>query len=176
LKTPVRLATILVIAGAAFFSYQWWVSGERAVKNRLAEVAETLSVPAGDSEVARLARLARLRGYLADDIQVRTGEVSETLPRDALLALASRWTPLPGAMPAARAGGTPGLQVELVDIHVTLMQQGAGAQVYLTAKFSGHNARTGEPTVDAREGTVTMAKRHDQWLVSGVETNETLAK
>jgi hypothetical protein len=180
LKTPGWLATILVLAGGAFFSYQWWISGERAVKNRLAEVARTLSVPAGDTDVARLARLARLRGYLADDIRIRTGNVSETIPRDALLAFASRWTPLPGPMPGGASGGAPGIppgiNVELVDVHVTLTDQGTGAQVYLTAKFSGYDVRTGESTLDAREGTVTMSNQRGEWLISGVETTETLQR
>ena len=43
-----------------YFGYQWWLNPARAVKRRLGEVAATLSSPAGESQMARVARLAQL--------------------------------------------------------------------------------------------------------------------
>ena len=45
-----------------YFGYQWWFNQARAVKQRLGQVAGALSVPEGEADMARLARIARLRG------------------------------------------------------------------------------------------------------------------
>ena len=69
---------------AAYFSYQWWFNPSRALKRQMGEVAEALSVPAGESDVARIARLARLGRHLADNVRVRAGD-AEISSRDAIL-------------------------------------------------------------------------------------------
>ena len=56
-----------------YFGYQWWFNPARAVKRRLGEVAATLSMPASESQMARVARLAQLRRYLAENIHVAGG-------------------------------------------------------------------------------------------------------
>ena len=57
-----------------YFGYQWWFNPSRAVKRQMGEVAAVLSVPAErHREMARIARLAQLRRYLADDIRIRAG-------------------------------------------------------------------------------------------------------
>ena len=48
-----------------YFGYQWWFNPSRAVKRRLGEVAATLSMPANEPQMATVARLARLRSFLA---------------------------------------------------------------------------------------------------------------
>src|SRR5260221_2349050 len=57
----------VIAALAAYFTYQWWFNPARAIKQRLGQVAAALSVPAPDSDIARLERLAALRRYLADE-------------------------------------------------------------------------------------------------------------
>src|SRR5260221_14729153 len=51
----------VIAALAAYFTYQWWFNPARAIKQRLGQVAAALSVPAPDSDIARLERLAALR-------------------------------------------------------------------------------------------------------------------
>lgn len=78
----VYVAVVLAVL-AGYFGYQWWYNPTRAVKLRLGQVAEALSVPAGDTDLGRVARLAQLRRYLADDIHVRAGSAaSELASRD----------------------------------------------------------------------------------------------
>ena len=66
---------------AAYFSYQWWFNPSRALKRQMGEVAAALSVPAGESDVARIARLAQLGRHLADNVRVRAGD-AEISSRD----------------------------------------------------------------------------------------------
>jgi hypothetical protein len=161
----VSIASFVVIAAIVF-----WPSEERAVKRRLNALAETLSIPAdaqnGGGDVARVARLAQLRRYFADDVQVKSGAGDpQSISRDGVLAAIASWTPPPG-----------GLAIEFVDVHVAVDSDAAGAKVYLTAKISSRDARTGEPTMDAREARVGMAKRNGEWVVASVETTDTLER
>src|SRR3954462_142243 len=75
---------IVIAALAGYFTYQWWFNPARALKRRLGEVAAVLSVPAPDSDIARIERLAQLRNFLADDVrgEVRGGEAGRK--RDAV--------------------------------------------------------------------------------------------
>ncbi len=117
----------VLIAGAVivgYLGYQLWFNPARAVKRRLGEVAVALSIPADDTEIARITRLARLRRYLADDIHVRdevTGR--ELTSRDAVLAIVATWTPPP-----------PGVwDVSFVDVTITV-ESATEARSILTAE------------------------------------------
>jgi hypothetical protein len=164
----VRLVFVSLVSFVAIglVAYHWWPSPERAVKNRLGELAQTLSVPANDGDLGRVTRVAQLRHYFAEDVHVRASASGpEITSRDVLLGLLGGWTPPPG-----------GWTIEFVDVQVTLGQESTTAQVYLTAKMSGHDAPTGEPTFDAREANVTIAKQHGDWVVTSVEATETLQR
>lgn len=158
-----RLVALVALAVVAVAAWQWYFSGERAVRSRLGELADTLSVPAQSSDISRVARLAGLRKYFAGDVRIRLGD-QVVASRDELLAFVSRWTPPGGAV------------VDFVDVQVTLDPDASGAHVYLTAKVTGHDARTGDPTIDAREANVTMARRDGDWVVTDVESEDTLKK
>ena len=87
---------IVVAALGGYFIYQAWFNPSRAVKRRLGEIAGVLSVPDGEPQLARVARVARLRGYLAPDVRVRAGG-SEFANRDRVALLR-----LTGAAPMSR--------------------------------------------------------------------------
>ena len=156
----------VLIAVIGSFVYHWWSSPERLIRNRLGGLAATLSVPANDSDLGRVTRVAKLRHYFAEDVRVRAGTPGPAIAsRDALLGLIGSWTPPPG-----------GWTIEFVDVQVTLGQEAATAQVYLTAKASGHDPRTSEPTLDAREANLSMARQDRVWVVTSVEAGETLKR
>src|SRR4030088_1224615 len=93
-STYVSVVFVLLIA---YFSYQWWFNPHRAVKRRLGELAATLSVPANETDLGRVTRLAHLRGYLADNVHVRAVRSQPELSsRDAVMAAASGWAPRAG--------------------------------------------------------------------------------
>ena len=144
-----------------YFSYQWWFNPARAVKRRLGELAATLSKPATDSDVARVTRLARLRQYLADDIHVRAGSSGpEITSRDVVLAAVGSWTPAPG-----------GWDVQFVDVQIAV-DSDSTARAYLTVEVTIPDRETGQPTVDAREANVLLAKRNGEWVITNAESKE----
>ena len=159
-------STYVVVVFAAllgYFSYQWWFNPARAVKKRLGEVAAALSVPTTDTEIGRVARLARLRGYLAEDLQVRIGTPARDLtPRDVVLGAFSTWTPPPG-----------GWDVQFTDSQIT-MESDSAARAYLTVEMTSYNQRNGQPTLEAREAAVALAKRGGVWVITSAESKETL--
>ena len=100
-----------------YFGYQWWLNPARAVKRRLGEVAATLSMPASESQMARVARLAQLRRYLAENIHVRAGASGRELTaRDEVLAVAAGWRPSEGGW----------------DVHFADLQSGYGRLVVIS--------------------------------------------
>lgn len=158
------VAAVLVVL-AAYGAYEWWFNPVRAIKRRLGELAATLSVPANDSDMARVTRIAQLRKYFAGDVHVQIGENGpEVTSRDALLAAVSTFRPPAG-----------GWDVQFVDLTVTLQSDDA-ARAYMTVEVTSRDARTGEPTVDAREANVTVAKRDGDWVITRAESPETLKR
>jgi SnoaL-like domain len=154
-----KYVTVVFALLAAYFSYQWWFNQNRIVKRRLGELAETLSVPAQEADLERLARLARLRQYLADDIRVQGGRSGPELSsRDAVMAAAAGWKPDEGG------------SVNFVDTDVKL--DADTARAYTTAEVTTRDPRTGEKTLDSREATLALVRRDGLWLVSVVELRD----
>jgi hypothetical protein len=142
-----------------YVGYQWWFNPSRALKRQMGEVAAALSVPAGESEVARMARLAQLRRHLAEDIRVRTGD-SEISSREAILGAVAAWKP-----PAA------GIDVQFVDTQVFIDSEFA-ARAYMSVEVATPDPRGGQPAIDRQDTSVRLAKRDGQWLITNVESKE----
>jgi len=162
-----RVRTILIAvvsAAVALAAASWlWPNEERVVRHRLDDLAAALSVPAAEPDIARVTRLAQLRQFLSPAVVVRTS-TQEIASRDAVLGAASQ----------LRAGGA--VTVSFVDVQVTLHADRLTADVYLDVKITGLDTRSGEPTVDAREARLMMAKENDTWVVTSAETQETLQR
>jgi hypothetical protein len=84
---------VVYAALIGYFSYQWWFNPSRMVKHRLGEVAAALSVPDDETEAARIARLARLRGDLDDNLHLRAAPGSSRRATAALAPYAAGWKP-----------------------------------------------------------------------------------
>ena len=133
-------------------------------------IAESLTVPANEGDLARIARIAMLRKTLAPDVRVSIGASpqpgaqaqSEVVGRDGVLALVSRWNP-----PA------DGVAVDFVDMNVTVDDSGATAQVYCAAKIT---SGAEQPVVDARELRIALSKIDGLWLVTSVRPEDTLRR
>lgn len=148
----------------AYFGYQWWWNPARAVKRHLGELAATLSVPANDTDLARVARIAHLRHFFADDVRIRVGAGGlEITSREALLAAVSTLRPPAG-----------GWDVRFVDTLVK-MDSGSSGRAYMMVEVTSRDARTARPTpvsIDAREASVTLVKRNGDWLITSAELRE----
>src|SRR2546430_6490132 len=115
-------AVFVVLVG--YFAYQWWFNPARAIKRRLGEVAAALSVPAPDSDIARIQRLAALRRYLAEDVRVDVRGAQPVTSRDAVLGLLANFRPAPG-----------GVDVQFGDTQVNVGMPSSG-RAYLTVEVT----------------------------------------
>jgi hypothetical protein len=152
---------VLAVFGllAAYFVYVWWFSPARAVKRQLGGLAATLSVPANESEVARVARIAQLRHYLATDIHLTMGRGDvDITSRDALLGAVAAMRPPPS-----------GWDVRFVDVQVTVESE-TEARAFMTVEVRSEDSRTGERSLDAREARLTLANREGEWVITTAES------
>jgi len=144
---------------AAYFVYVWWFSPARAVKRQLGRLAATLSAPANEAEAARVARLAQLRRYLAEDIHLTLGHGDvDITSRDALL----------GAVAAMRPPAS-GWDVQFVDVQVTVDSE-TDARAFMTVEVRSEDAGTNERSLDAREARLTLANRDGDWVITIAES------
>jgi hypothetical protein len=150
--------SIVMAALAGYFTYQWWFNPSRAIKQRLGEVAAALSVPSPDSDVARLERLAQLRKYLAEDVRVDVGGYQPIASRDAALAAVGSFRAAPG-----------GVDVQFVDTQVNVDSADSG-RAYLTVAVTTPDRQTGERTLDSRDASITLARRHGEWVITSAES------
>jgi hypothetical protein len=157
--TAVAIALLAVML--AGIVYRYWPSDEREIRRHLSNLAEVLSAPANESEVAHLTRMAALREYFAPDVQIQVAG-QQMLSREALVALVGRWGPPPG-----------GVVVEFVDVTVTLADDHKSADVSLTAKMASTNAQSGESNLDTRAAAVKMSDADGDWVITSVESRET---
>ena len=153
-------AVVAVLVG--YFAYQWWFNPSRAVKRRLGEVAAALSVPAHESEASRIARLAQLRQFLAQDIRVRSGEPpQEIASRETVLAIVG------GFRQAA-----DGVDVRFTDTQV-FVDAAAAAHAYMQVDVITPDPQSGQPTIDSRSASVGLTKTDGEWLVTTAELKPT---
>jgi hypothetical protein len=143
-----------------YFSYQWWFNPHREIKRRLGQIAVTLSIPANETDLGRVARLAQLRQYLANEVRVRAGRSGpEFSSRDAVVAAASGWTP---------AGGW---NVDFVDVDVKVDSNDA-ARAYVTVDTTMRDPETGQQTLDSREAQLALAQEDGEWLIREVDVKD----
>jgi hypothetical protein len=160
MKTNGSVYVSLVFAALfGYFGYQWWFNPARAVKQRLGEVATALSVSETESDIARVARLAQLRRYLADDIRVRVG-AEELRSRDAAVAAVAGWKPQPGSG-----------DVRFADVQVFIESE-TSAHAYLAVELTSLDRESGHPIIDSRDASVSLAKRDGEWVVTIAESKE----
>src|SRR6185503_2684420 len=88
---------VVVVVLTGYFSYQAWFNPNRAVKQRLGELAAALSVPANEQEIERIARPSQVRRYFANDARLQLGaDRPDITSPDHLAAALTAWTPPPG--------------------------------------------------------------------------------
>jgi hypothetical protein len=150
-------AVFAVLVG--YFTYQWWFNPSRAVKRRLGEIAAALSIPAHEADVSRIARLGRLRTFVAPDIRVRVGEPAQEISsRDAVIALVAGFRPSDGSS----------LDVRFTDTEVFVDAE-AAAHAYMTVDLITPDPQSGQPTIDSRNASVVLVKVDGNWLVTIAE-------
>jgi len=149
---------VAVAAICAYLGYQIWVNPTRKIQRRLGELAARLSVAEHEPDMARIARLAGLRGFFAPDVRIRVG-ATEIVSRDAVLGAASGVTPPPG-----------GADVQVVDLQVRFDgDTGTTAMAFMKVEVVTPDPRSHQPTVDSRDATVNFALRDGEWMVTAAD-------
>ena len=143
----------------SYFGYQWWFNPARAAKQRLGEVAAALSVPENETDIARIGRLAQLRKYLDEDLRLRVG-ADEIRSRDAAVGLAAGWKP---------QGGSG--DVHFADVQL-FIESDTAAHAYLAVELTSLDRESGHSTVDARDASVSMARKNGEWVITSAESKE----
>lgn len=160
-----RLMILALAAVAIYIAWTMWPSEEGRIRKRLGALAAAVSTGTAEHEtqMSRLARVARLRQFLAPDLYVDVGEPYEPIEgRDVLLGMVAR-----AALPPRD------VSVRFVDVQVTLQADGSQATAYLTAEASSRTAE-GAREIDARELQLTLRKSDREWVVSRVDLLRTL--
>jgi hypothetical protein len=150
---------VVLAALVSYFGYQWWFNPARAAKQRLGEVAFALSVPENETDIARVGRLAQLRKYLDEDLRLKIG-AEEIRSRDAALGIAAGWKPPAGSG-----------DVHFADVQVFIESEMA-AHAYLAVELTSTDKPSGQPTVDSRDASVSLAKKGGEWVITAAESKE----
>jgi len=144
-----------------YFVYQWWFNPNRMVKVKLGEIAAAISIPPGEREIERLARLERLRKLATSDVHLKVGKAGPDLQSfDAVLAAIGAMTAPPG-----------GWNVDFVDADVRVNGDDT-ARTYVTADVTTRDPATGQQTLDSRDVVFSFAKSNGEWLVREAEVKE----
>jgi len=153
--------SVVLAALAGYFAYQWWFNPNRIIKQRLGEVASALSAPPAEDDIARLARVARLRRYLDDRIHVRVGRGGPELSsRDEAVGAAAGWK-----TPSA------GWTIDFVDVDVRVNSDGT-ARAFATAEMTTPDPQAGQRAPDSREVAFSFSKNGGDWLISDAEVKD----
>ena len=150
---------VVFAALIGYFGYQWWFNPARAAKQRLGEVAFALSVPENETDVARIGRLAQLRKYLDENLRLKIG-ADEIRSRDAAVGLAAAWKPQAGSG-----------DVHFADVQL-FIESDTAAHAYLAVELTSLDPDSGHSTVDSRDASVSMARKHGEWVITAAESKE----
>ena len=146
------VAAVLLAMMIAGVAYRYWPSDERSIRRHLSNLAEALSFPVAESGEERLTRIAVLREYFAPDVRIGL-DGRDITSRDEIIGLLSHYQPPPG-----------GVNVEFVDIVITIADDHESAAVTLTAKMSTTDEQ-GVSTLDERVANITMRNFDDDWVI-----------
>jgi hypothetical protein len=147
------VAAVLLAVMVAGVGYRYWPSDARSIRRHLSNLAEALSFPLSEGTEERLTRIAVLREYFDPNVHIQLDD-REIASRDEIISLLSQFQPPPG-----------GVNVEFVNITITVTPDRESAAVRLTAKLSSTNEK-GMSTLDERVADVTMRKVDDDWVMS----------
>lgn len=156
MKKGTTYVAAVAVALAGYFVYQTWFNPSRAVKRRLGEIAGALSMPESEGEIDRVARLARLRSYLAIDVRLLALGVNIDGNGTVVGVLA--------ALKAPKGG----VDVQAVDVQVSI-DSTSTARAGLMLEVNTLDPVTGEWRAEMHETIASLEKRTGEWIVVRAE-------
>jgi hypothetical protein len=164
MKIVFRFAMFAILV--ALGVWLWTVlfpSPEKVIRNRLTELAHTVSFSPNESDLARLAAAHTVAGFFSTNVELNVDlpELGQrTMDREEITQAA--------LLGRSRAGG---LQVKFPDINITVAPDKQSAVVDLTVEAN----TSGERDSIVREMKFTLQKTDGRWLITRVETVRTLS-
>src|SRR5262245_53328046 len=164
MKIAVRILLLAAAIGAGVWIWLTFFPGpEKVIRSRLLDLAKTLSFQKGEGNISKIAHMQRFSDFFTPDVVVSAdirGYAPITIDgRDELVQ----------RLQAARQFG-PGVQVELLDINVTLSPDKQSAVANLTGKAT----ISGERDFSVHEFNFMLKKVDGKWLIYRIETVKTL--
>jgi len=156
MKKGTTYVAIVAVALTGYFVYQTWFNPSRAVKRRLGEIAGALSMPENEAEIDRIARLSRLRSYLANDVKVLALGVNVDGNGTVVGVLAPLRPP------------KGGVDIQSVDVQVSV-DSDSTARAGLMLEVNTHDPATGEWRAEQHETIASFEKRSGEWIVVRAE-------
>jgi ketosteroid isomerase-like protein len=156
------LAAVLIAAGI----WVWWTffpSAQRAIRKTLLELAKAACIAPNESPLAKAINSKKVTDFCTGDV-----EITVDIPGYSRQTINGRDELLQAAMGARALVG--GLNVEFLDIHVTVGPDKQSAIAELTAK----GKVPGDKDLLVQELKFTLKKMGGDWLIQKVETVKTL--
>ena len=157
--TRPRWRYLAYLAGAvAVVGLGWWLfpTDARRVRAACHELAASLSAPAQESEVARLARLAQFARHLALDVSVEAESVAARLEgRDQVMAAVGQLRASPG-----------GVTVTLDEVTVAIREGRRSADVQAVATVREPGVNGGPDTVEERRVVMEWVRTEGGWQIA----------
>ena len=154
---------LLLIAGGVLAWRSRATPDELAVRARLESLRNDVNSGAKEGIGAAL-HAAQIGNYFTDDVTIELGEGSPPIKgRDTLIGMIARLQPR-----------TSEFRLELDDVTIEMAPGNNAADVLLTATFTRPNNPAGEPSLDAREYALVMAKAQDIWRIARITAIDAL--
>jgi len=150
-----RIVTVTVLVLALVVLWRFWPSDERRIQQLVQEMADALQPGAGETDLARVGRLAPLARALDADVVV-DGPASAR-GRDQVMAV---------VMQAGRV--TPQLSVIVRDIDVRVEPGRTAATALVTVSIAGVSDGGGSGWDDITELQFDLKRHEDVWTVARV--------
>jgi len=160
-----RLFLAALLGTGGFFAYQFFYPGEEnRIRERLGDLAATVSIEAGAGNIRKGLMLEQFPHYFTQDCEIT-------------VTLKGRKRTMSGRSDMAQAGKyllgmQGGIDVEFHDVAVTLNEEKNSAKVLLTSTMM----MTATETLSAQEFEVKMVKEEGTWLVSRAKSFESLTR
>jgi len=165
MKITARLALFAAAAAAAVWLWIVFFPGpEKIIRRHLASVAADVSFSSGQNALVMANNVENLGGFFATNV-----EVNVDVPGHERQTFASRAEITQAALAAHQA--VRGLQVQFLDVSVTLAPDRQSATADLTVKAQA----AGEKDFYSQELKITFRKMDGDWFITRVETVRTLS-
>lgn len=157
-----RLAGAGAVAAVLLAAWWLWPGDARRIRSRLTMLAAAVSVPAAESDLQRVARVAGLARALAPDVALDPGDGSGGLTgRDTVMALVSRLA----------IGGPTLIDLENIEVEVGPDRTRAVATALVRVRSGPDPARL----LDGHVVRFELVKADGEWLLRRAAPEQALA-